>query len=68
VARIGGDEFVVILRAIDSNQNVVQVAQGIREALVQPFLIEALTLNISCSIGAAIGLDPFPRTQMDSWV
>ena len=54
VARIGGDEFVVILRAIDSNQNVVQVAQGIREALAQPFLIEALTLNISCSIGAAI--------------
>jgi len=54
VARIGGDEFVVILRAIDGDQSVVQVGQHIVEALGQPFLIGELSLQISCSIGAAI--------------
>ena len=54
VARIGGDEFVVILRAIDGDQSVIQVAQSILEALGQPFLIGELSLQISCCIGAAI--------------
>ena len=54
VARIGGDEFVFILRAIDTDQSVLHIAEAIRNALNQPFLIDALTLQISCSIGAAI--------------
>ena len=54
VARIGGDEFVVILRTIDSDQGVMQVSQSILDALNQPFYISGLSLHISCSIGAAI--------------
>ncbi|WP_157669812.1 PAS domain S-box protein [Chitinibacter sp. GC72] len=54
VARIGGDEFVVILPAVQSLQDVQQVAEKLRLALVNPFLIDEHCLNISASVGGAI--------------
>ena len=42
------------MRAVDNDQSVLHIAEAIRNALNQPFLIDALTLQISCSIGAAI--------------
>ncbi|WP_348944809.1 PAS domain S-box protein [Chitinibacter sp. FCG-7] len=54
VARIGGDEFVVILPAVQSVQDVQQVGEKLRLALVNPFLIDEHRLNISASIGGAI--------------
>jgi diguanylate cyclase (GGDEF)-like protein len=54
VARIGGDEFVVLLRGIDSTHDAVNVGNSIRTSLNQAFLIEANKLMISCSIGIAI--------------
>ena len=54
VARIGGDEFVVLLRRIDSTQDAVNVGHSIRNALNQVFLVETHELMISCSIGIAV--------------
>jgi diguanylate cyclase (GGDEF)-like protein len=54
VARIGGDEFVILLRAVDSNDGVIAVADSIRSSLNQPFLIENHPITISGSIGIAI--------------
>ena len=54
VARIGGDEFVVLLRRIDSAQDAVMVANSIRSALNQVFVVEKHELTISCSVGIAI--------------
>ena len=55
VARIGGDEFVVVLHSIESHQSAVQVANIVRSALNQPFIIDGQLLNISCSIGVQSG-------------
>lgn len=53
VARIGGDEFVVLLRAIDRD-NALAVGEKIRLSLAQPFDLEGRHLVISASIGIAI--------------
>lgn len=56
VARIGGDEFVLLLRSVtdDAGQMASGVAEKIREALARTFEIEGKHLHISCSIGIAI--------------
>ncbi|MDD2914528.1 MAG: diguanylate cyclase [Gallionella sp.] len=54
VARIGGDEFVVLLPSIEDEQDALTVAEKIRFALNQPFAIAGQSLNISSSTGIAI--------------
>ena len=53
-ARIGGDEFVVLLPLIEEAADAVAVAEKIRTALNQPFIIAGHNLNISSSIGVAV--------------
>jgi len=54
VARVGGDEFVVLLRTIDSAGDAVKVGEKIRGALNQSFDLAQQSLHISCSIGIAL--------------
>lgn len=66
VARIGGDEFVVLLPRLNpppeaAKSESEQVARRIRTALESPFLIQEQTLQISASIGIAL----FPEDVVD---
>jgi diguanylate cyclase (GGDEF)-like protein/PAS domain S-box-containing protein len=54
VARVGGDEFVVLLRSIENTADAVMVAEKIRNALNKPFDLAQQSLHISCSIGMAM--------------
>ena len=54
VARIGGDEFVVLLPSIEAATNAMAVAQKMRQVLDQPFVLAGHTLSISASIGISI--------------
>lgn len=54
VARLSGDEFVVILETITTHQGASTAAEVISDRLVQPFLINGAMLNIDVSIGTAI--------------
>ncbi|OIN94413.1 MAG: hypothetical protein AUJ20_00770 [Comamonadaceae bacterium CG1_02_60_18] len=54
VARIGGDEFVVMLLDVASMQDAMVVANKIRHALEQPFDLGAHTVSISSSLGIAM--------------
>lgn len=55
VARIGGDEFVLLLPEIDDQQGALALAELVRDALNQPFLMtDGHSLDISSSIGVAI--------------
>ncbi len=53
VARIGGDEFVVLLPVIENEQDALRVAEKIRLALNQPFEIAGRSLKISSCTGIA---------------
>lgn len=54
VARMGGDEFTVILSQVNDDKQVRKVAENIIQKLSQPYVINGVTLNISASIGIAI--------------
>jgi len=62
VARQGGDEFIVLLPAIDSSGGSFAAAEKILQALAQRYDIEGHALHITASIGVAIfpddGTDP----------
>jgi diguanylate cyclase (GGDEF)-like protein/PAS domain S-box-containing protein len=53
-ARIGGDEFVILLSAIETQQDASKVGEKILHALNQPFWLAGHTLQISASIGVAV--------------
>ncbi len=54
-ARIGGDEFIVLLPEIHKKSDAYIVAEKIRDAINQPFLMtNGEQLNISACIGIAI--------------
>jgi diguanylate cyclase (GGDEF)-like protein/PAS domain S-box-containing protein len=54
VARMGGDEFVVLLHEIDGTDGVANVAQGLLRAVCAPLTLKEQELSISASIGIAI--------------
>lgn len=55
LARVGGDEFAVILPRVISEQDALVVAEKIRREINAPFeLAGGYPISISCSIGVAI--------------
>lgn len=54
VARIGGDEFAVIMPDITEAESAVQVASELVVRMAEPFYLPQGTVNISCSIGVAL--------------
>ena len=54
VARIGGDEFVLILPELKEAEDAIQVAQKIVDGFRKPFLIDTNQLVVTTSIGIAV--------------
>lgn len=61
VARMGGDEFTVLLPEVASTEDVRGVAEKILEAMRQPTLLAGKEVTITTSIGIAL----FPRDGRD---
>ncbi len=57
LARIGGDEFVIILEQIHNIENVTAIADNILKLFRQPFMIEGIACNVGVSIGIAVHPD-----------
>ena len=56
VARMGGDEFAVLLCGMDDITQIEGVAQRLLHAIQQPFMIE----SEPASVGVSIGIAQFP--------
>jgi diguanylate cyclase (GGDEF)-like protein/PAS domain S-box-containing protein len=54
LARLGGDEYVLLWDGLKSSQEAALVAQRIQGILQRPFSIEGRALNVTASIGIAI--------------
>jgi diguanylate cyclase (GGDEF)-like protein len=63
VARVGGDEFAVILRDISSRQDAAAVAQKIIAALTAPFRLGNHPQAVE--IGTSIGIAVYPGDAQD---
>lgn len=57
IARIGGDEFSIIVEEPASKESVESTARRMLEALRKPMTIDGHT----CSIGASIGISVYPK-------
>lgn len=58
VARVGGDEFTVILRDISSREDIRAIAEKIVAALGQPFRLERKKRSVD--VGTSIGIALYP--------
>ena len=54
VARIGGDEFVAIIGEIKSNEDISPILERMLNSIKEPFMVNDILIEISCSIGIAI--------------
>lgn len=54
VARIGGDEFVVLLAHLSESDTILALANKLHQALKSPFVVAGHQLAISCSVGVAV--------------
>ena len=54
VARIGGDEFVVLLENISNENDVSLMLEALSTALNKTYILNDETFNVNCSIGVAI--------------
>jgi len=61
IARHGGDEFIVLLDAIEKVEQVSQVTTRMQEALAKPMRISGRDVSVTSSIGIAI----YPRDGGD---
>src|SRR5690606_33346799 len=53
VARIGGDEFAIILRDLSTVGKAQKVARRIYDSITQPFSLSGNTISIDLNIGIA---------------
>ena len=59
VARVGGDEFVIMIAPINHPGDVRPVAEKIIRAIERPIIADEITLRVSASLGIAV----YPRTS-----
>lgn len=52
-ARVGGDEFVILLTELTEQRDALVVAQRLLDAMAAPFVVQGQEINSSVSIGIA---------------
>ncbi len=63
VARVGGDEFVVLLEEIASPADALRIVKAIRERLRAPFAVEGRQFHVTASMGVVLGPADYDRPE-----
>lgn len=58
-ARVGGDEFCLIIEGVDEESNIDLVATKLVAALAEPYIINDITITL----GASVGVVPFDGNE-----
>lgn len=61
VARIGGDEFVIVINNYESHLELIRILQRLLDRIKEPFLVESHPIYTSASIGVVI----YPKDGLD---
>src|SRR5579872_176833 len=54
VARVGGDEFIVVLSELAQAKDAIVVGEKLLQELARPFVVGQRQLNVTCSVGISI--------------
>ena len=54
VARMGGDEFTVLLEGASGEQDIAKVAERILEAIAKPLVLDGQAVSVTTSIGITV--------------
>jgi diguanylate cyclase (GGDEF)-like protein len=54
VARVGGDEFVILLSNLTNELQAISMAEKVVKVLTDPFQVEGQSLNIGVSVGVSL--------------
>ncbi|HEY9099390.1 MAG TPA: EAL domain-containing protein [Thiobacillus sp.] len=54
LARIGGDEFTVLMSTQDNTLDATQLAESLHQSLQQPFTVNDLSLEVDASFGISL--------------
>lgn len=61
VGRFGGDEFLVLVRGIESRREASETAEKIQSALMKPFVVEGRQMILAASVGICV----FPEDSVE---
>jgi len=61
VARVGGDEFIVLLEDVTNNEGISKLANKVLKSISEAIIIS----DYSCNIGASIGIAVYPNNAQD---
>ena len=61
VARVGGDEFIVLLELVDDLRGAAHVAARIQQHMAEEMLVEKHTLRVEISVGMALHGSNYPQ-------
>lgn len=54
LARVGGDEFTVVVGNLESNEQAARLAEDLLKRIAEPIVVDEQLFNISSSIGIAV--------------
>ena len=57
VARLSGDEFIIMCHELDEESQIDRIARRLEDAIAQPYKLDGLTESITASIGIAFADD-----------
>ncbi len=63
VARFGGDEFGILLDAIEGPEDAIRVASKVQQAISVPFLLHNHEAIITSSVGIALGSSDYSEAE-----
>lgn len=69
VARIGGDEFLVLVDAVDSRKDALALAERLHDAIQPAFTLDGSEYRVTVSVGVAVGpasTTSFEQLQSDA--
>ncbi|CAB3680297.1 hypothetical protein LMG27174_02623 [Paraburkholderia rhynchosiae] len=62
LARVGGDEFVIVVSACENNEQLIELARHILDEIAVPFAVA----DNEYYLGASIGISRFPEDGQDA--
>ncbi|MFA4916097.1 MAG: EAL domain-containing protein [Syntrophales bacterium] len=54
ISRIGGDEYIILLKDVKDDHNAATVAKRLIDSLSEPFIVSGIALHITTSIGISV--------------